>query len=96
MAKKIVVADLDAALRKAGVPFDGLALDRPGKPGITVDYQKEATPEQIAQAEQIIKDYDQEAVTATKGQPVTQADIQAAKTVNDLKALLIQLHNLQG
>jgi len=96
MAKKIKVADLDAKLRAAGIAIDGVALDRPGKKGISIDFQAEATAEQKALADQIVKEYDQDEADAAKAPDVTLEAIQAAKTVNDLKAILIQLHNLKG
>lgn len=96
MASKIKVADLDAKLRAAGIAIDGVALDRPGKKGISIDFQAEATAEQKALADQIIKDYDQRAEDAAKVKPVTEEEINAAKTVNDLKALLIRQHHLRG
>lgn len=94
---KIKVADLHRKLAEAGIPIDGVALDRPGKPGISVDYQAEATPEQMTQAEAIIKDYDQEAEEAAKGDDtVTLDEINSLKTVADVKAFLIRQHNLKG
>lgn len=96
MMAKINVSDLHRKLAAAGVPIEGVALDRPGKKGISVDFLADATAEQKALAEQIIKDYDQTAEEAVKVKPVTEEEINAAKTVNDLKALLIRQHNLRG
>lgn len=96
MASKIKVADLDAKLRAAGIAIDGVALDRPGQKGISVDFQAEATAEQKALAEQIIKSYDQDDEDKTKAQPVTAADIQNAKNLAELKDVLIRQHNLKG
>lgn len=96
MAKKIKVADLDAKLRAAGIAIDGVALGRPGKPGISVDFQAEATAEQKALADQIVKDYDQDEADAAKAQPVTASDIQNAKNLAELKDVLIRQHNLRG
>lgn len=96
MASKINVGDLHAKLLAAGVPIDGVALDRPGKSGISVDYQNDATPEQKAQAEQIIKEYDQDEEDASKTPELSIDAILAAKSVSDLKTILIQLYNLKG
>lgn len=93
---KIIVGDLHQKLIDAGLPVVGVALDRPGKPGISLDFAETASAEQQAQAAQIVKEYDQDTVDALKPQPVTEAEINNAKTVADLKTLLIKQHNLKG
>jgi len=93
---KIIVADLHQKLIEAGLPVESVALDRPGKKGVSIDFQQEATAEQKALAEQIVKDYDQDAVDALKPKPVTLDDITNAKTVNELKALMIRQYQLKG
>lgn len=93
---KIVVGDLHQRLVEAGVLIDGVALDRPGKPGVSIDFQKDATAEQKALAEQIVKDYDQDAVEAAKPKPVSLDDINNAKTVTELKALMIRQYQTRG
>jgi len=93
---KIVVGDLHQRLVEAGVLIDSVALDRPGKPGVSIDFQKDATAEQKALAEQLVKDYDQSAVDAVKPKPVTEEDINSAKTVNELKALMIRQYQTRG
>jgi len=93
---KIVVADLHQKLIEAGLPVESVALDRPGKPGVSIDFQKDATAEQKALAEQIVKDYDQDAVEAAKPKPVSLDDINNANTVTELKALMIRQYQTRG
>ena len=93
---KIIVADLHQKLIEAGLPVESVALDRPGKKGISIDFQKDVTAEQKALAEQMVKDYDQSTVDAVKPKPVTLDDITNAKTVNELKALMIRQYQLKG
>lgn len=93
---KINVLDVDRKLRDAGVLIDGVALDRPGKKGVSIDFQKEATDEQKALAAQIVKDYDQDAVNAAKEKPVSIDDINNLKTIADVKALLIKQYQIKG
>jgi hypothetical protein len=89
--KKIIPMDLHNKLEAAGIPIHGVSED--GR----IDF-KDATKEQQDQAAQIVADYDQDEVDAAKIdlQPVTLEDINSAKTVSDLKTLLIRLHNIKG
>jgi len=87
----IKLSDLHEKIAAAGIPIQGVALDRPGKPGISIDFKDEATTEQRAAAEEIVRTYDQDAVDAAKEKPVTIDDIHNAKTIPDLKAILIKL-----
>lgn len=88
----INVTDLTAKLLAAGIPIQGVALDRPGKTGITIDFiegENGATDEQKAAAQKIIDNYDQDVEDAVKqSDELTDADIDNAKTVADVKALL--------
>jgi cell division protein FtsN len=90
MKKKITPIDLLTKLEKAGIPVHGTAED--GR----IDFKDEATPEQREAAAAILTDYDQDVedeakvAEATKGR-VTEEEIEAAKTVGDLKALLKKL-----
>lgn len=93
---KIVVGDLHKKLSDAGVPIDGVALDRPGKPGVSIDFHVDATEEQKAVAAQIVKNYDQDVMEAEKVQPVTETEINSAKSIPDLKALMIRQYRAKG
>ena len=91
---KVNVADMHDKLAKAGIPVVTVRLTREQQ--IEVEFAPEATPEQKAAAQEVVYAYDQEAEDAAKAArsvPVTAADIDAAKTVADLKALL---HRMQG
>jgi hypothetical protein len=98
MSTKIVVADLHAALVKAGIPIEGVALNRPGQPGISVDFTADATEDHKASAKALVDAYDQDQVDAAKA--TTELDMEAlinsAKNVADLKALLLKLYANQG
>ena len=93
---KIIVGDLHQKLIDAGLPVVGVALDRPGKRGISLDFEGEPSSEQKAAAELIVKEYDQDAENAAKPSGLTVDEINNAKTVADLKTLLITQHNLKG
>ena len=83
--KKITPIDLHTKLEKAGIPIDGVSQD--GR----IDFKDEATDEQKEAAAAILRDYDQEAEDAAKvpdAGDVTDEEIDAAKTVADLKVLL--------
>lgn len=90
----INIGNLHHKLAAAGIPIDGIALNRPNKPGISIDFMVEATDEQKASAQTIVDAYDQDSEDAAKAislSPVTADDINATKTVPDLKALLIRM-----
>lgn len=93
---KIIVSDLHQKLIDAGLPVESVALDRPNKKGISIDFAKNATDEQKAAAELIVKEYDQDVVNAAKVQPVTLEDLQSIKTVNDVKVLMIRQYQTRG
>ena len=85
--KKITPIDLLNKLEKAGIPVHGTAED--GR----IDFKDEATDQQKELAATILKNYDQDeedeakAAEAAKNR-VTEEDVEAAKTVGDLKTLL--------
>lgn len=93
---KIIVADVHQKLIDAGLPVDGVALDRPGKTGLSIDFGTDATDEQKAAAELIVKDYDQDAVNAAKEKPVSLDDFNGLKTIADVKALMIRQYHSKG
>lgn len=88
---KINVGDLDAKLRAANIPIDGVALKQDGS--IRIDFKGEPDSTVIQQAQAIVKAYDQDTENALKGdiRKVTLEDIESAKTINDVKALLIKM-----
>lgn len=86
---KINVGDLHEHLRQAGIPIHGVALDRPGQPGISIDFTDDATETDKDYAQMLVDAYDQDAVDQLKsGLDVSEAEIDSAKTVADLKVLL--------
>ncbi len=90
----INVGDVHTKLQAAGIPIHGVALNRPNKPGISIDFKDEATKEQRLEAQLIVADYDQEAEDAAKPAPagvLTAEEINNAKSVQDVKALLLKL-----
>ena len=83
--KKITPIDLHTKLEKAGIPIDGVSED--GR----IDFKDEVTAEQKEAAAAILRDYDQDVEDAAKvpdAGDVTDEEIDAAKTVADLKVLL--------
>lgn len=89
---KIVVEDLDAKLRAAHIDIDGIALLADGS--VRIDFRGEPDSATIQQAQTIVKAYDQDVENAAKvNDKVTQTDIENAKTVADLKALLLKMLN---
>lgn len=94
MAVRIVLADLHNALLKADVPI--LSVRRLPSGTIELVYGDDVTEAQKADGSAILAAYDQDALDAKKPKRVSVDDINAAKTVADLKALLIQMHDLNG
>lgn len=93
---KIVVGDLHARLTEAGIPIDGVALDRPNAPGISIDFRDGATDEQKLAAQKIVDAYDQDVENGLKPTAKTSVlsdeEIDGAKTVSDMKLLLKKLN----
>ena len=83
------VGDLDAKLREAGIPIDGISLGNDGK--VRIDYQGEVAKELRDTADQIVKDYDQAEIDAEKPTPLTLTEINGVKTIADAKAILLKL-----
>jgi hypothetical protein len=50
--------DFDAALRRAGIPIDGVSWVGPGLSDVTIQFQVTATQEQHDQAEQLRQTFD--------------------------------------
>lgn len=74
----------------AGIPIDGVAFHR--ETGYRIDFRTEATAEQRAQAQQMVATFDpNEVQSEPENKSVTIEDINDAKTVADLKALLIKM-----
>ncbi len=91
---KIVLADLHEKLALAGLPI--LSVRRMAD-DVDLVFFDGATDEQIKAANQIVADYDQAAVESSKeSDGLTLDEINSAKTVADLKALMIRQYNLKG
>lgn len=83
-------AILHGKLMGAGIPIDGVSFHR--EMGYRIDFRTEATAEQRAQAQQMVATFDpNEVQPETERNTVTIDDINDAKTVADLKALLIKM-----
>lgn len=80
---KIIVGDLHQKLADAGIPITTVRLTREQQ--VELEFGEAATDEQKAAARQIVDSYDQADEDANE---LTDADIDSAKTVGDLKALL--------
>ncbi len=91
---KINVGDLHQQLAAAGIPIVTVRLTRDEK--IELQVAEDATEEQRTQARAIVDGYDQAAIDAAKEQPVSLDDINNAKTVADLKALLVKMYATKG
>lgn len=86
----IVLADLHDALKAANLPIISM---RSKAGAIELVFTDDATSEQKAAAQALVDSYDQATIDAKKPQPVTMEDIEAAKTVADMKALMIRMLN---
>lgn len=90
MTTKIKVGELDAKLRAANIIVDTVRLTSDQK--IELVFPKDTDDSVKAQALTIVASYDQAAEDAAKARKeVTQKDIDGAKTVDDLKALLTRM-----
>ena len=54
----VVLNRLSAALKAAGVPFEGVAIKDPSPEGIRIDYTKDATPRDVQTATAILAGFD--------------------------------------
>lgn len=91
---KINVGDLHQQLAAAGIPVVTVRLTRELK--VELELADNATDAQKAEAQTIVDGYDQAAVDAAKVQPVSLDDINNAKSVGDLKALLAKMYATKG
>jgi DNA-binding LytR/AlgR family response regulator len=91
---KINVGDLHEKLAAAGIPVVTVRLTRELK--VELELADNATDAQKAEAQTIVDGYDQAAVDAAKVQPVTLDDINNAKSVADLKAIVARMHATKG
>ncbi len=91
---KINVGDLHDKLAAAGIPIVTVRLTRELK--IELEFEANATDAQKAEAQALVDSYDQAAIDADKEQPVSLDDINNAKSVADLKALLVKMYATKG
>lgn len=91
---KINVGDLHEKLAAAGIPVVTVRLTRELK--VELELADNATDAQKAEAQTIVDGYDQAAVDAAKVQPVTLDEINNAKSVADLKAIVARMHATKG
>jgi hypothetical protein len=91
---KIIVGDLNNKLAAAGINVISVRLTKAQQ--IELQFADGVAEADKARAQQIVKDYDQDAENAAKPTGLTLDEINNAKTVADLKTLLIKQHNLKG
>lgn len=91
---KINVGDLHEKLAAAGIPIVSVRLTRDLK--IELEFETNVMNFQKADAQAIVDGYDQAAIDAAKVQPVSLDDINNAKSVADLKALLVKMYATKG
>lgn len=91
---KIIVGDLHNKLAAAGINVISVRLIKEQQ--IELQFADGVAEADKARAQQIVKDYDQDAENAAKPSGLTVDEINNAKTVTDLKALLVKQHNLKG
>ncbi len=91
---KIVLADLHEHLIAADLPI--LAVRRTHEQKIEMVFTDEATEDQRKAAELMVREYDQEAVDEQKPKPVTTDEINSAKSLADVKALMIRMYEIKG
>jgi hypothetical protein len=91
---KINVGDLHDKLAAAGIPIVTVRLTRELK--IELEFEANATDAQKAEAQALVDSYDQAAIDADKEQPVSLDDINNAKSVADLKAIVARMHATKG
>lgn len=89
----INVGDLHDKLAAAGIPVITVRLTREMKIELEL---ADATDAQKAEAQVLVDGYDQAAVDAAKVQPVTLDEINNAKSVADLKAIVARMHATKG
>lgn len=91
---KIAVGQLHEKLIGAGVPVVTVRLTKAQR--IELEYEPDTTDAQKVVAEQVVAAYDQaaeDAAKAARNAPVTVEEIDAAKTIADVKTLL---HRMRG
>lgn len=91
---KINVGDLHEKLAAAGIPVVTVRLTRELK--VELELADNATDAQKAEAQTIVDGYDQAAIDAAKEQPVSLDEINNAKSVADLKAIVARMHATKG
>jgi len=95
--KPIVLADLHDRLLAAGIPILSVRLTK--DLAVELVFQEEATAEQKLSALVIVEKYDQAEVDAAKPTfdgPLSAEEINAAKTLPELKALLVKAFTTKG
>ncbi len=93
------VSDVHALLTLLGIPVVTVRFSK--DKGLEAEFEKEATPKQQQDAKAVMDTWNQAEVDAAKPDTtltsgLTGEEVKAAKTVNDIKDLLIKAYNLKG